>query len=101
MNVERLDELQTSATAELFTDAEQDRSRAAKKAIAKELMRMAEAQEVNILSDEEERMIRSLRRFKSTCKPGAVFKWQTRPADGVVITPENAPVMIHDPQEVS
>jgi hypothetical protein len=101
MNAETLDHLQTAASAEMFTDVKENRTRAAKKAIAKELLRMTAAEEIKILSDEEERMIRSLRRFKATCKAGAVFKWQTRPVEGIVITPANAPLMVHDPQEVA
>jgi hypothetical protein len=100
MNSDRYDELQLAASAGLFTDEEQDRSKAAKKAIEQEMLRMTAAEEIHLLSDEEERMIRSLRRFKATCKPGAVFKWQTRPVEGI-ITPQNAPMMVRDPQEVS
>jgi len=36
------------------------------------------------LTDEEERMLRAFRAFKSDrriCRPGSVFKWQTRPAE--------------------
>jgi hypothetical protein len=97
MNSERFEELQTSAVAELVTDKVKN----ARDAVGKRLTEMVESGEANILTDEEERMIRSLRRFKATCKPGAVFRWQTRPAEGVTITPENAPVMIYDPQEVA
>lgn len=101
MNMPDTENFRTAIAAEVFSQQDDDRSRAAHKAAEKELARMVEAQEVNILTDEEERMVQSLRRFKATCKPGAVFKWQTRPVEGVTIHPGNAPVMVYDPQEVA
>lgn len=101
MNSETYSNLKNAATAELFTTKDQDQSAGAKKAIAKELLRMTEAQEVNILSDEEERMLRAFRRFKLGCRPGSVFKWQTVPTpaeDRPVIHTDTA--LIQDPQEV-
>jgi hypothetical protein len=96
MNQQTCDNVMTAAAADLFV-----RNTSAKQAIAKEMTEMVETGEVNILTDEEERMLRSLRRFKATCKPGSIFKWQTRPTEGVTIHPGNAPAMIHDPQEVA
>lgn len=55
------------------------------------------------LTDEEERMLRSFRRFRSTIKkPGEVFKWQTRPMGGDALVIEaGGSVHITDPQDVS
>jgi hypothetical protein len=55
------------------------------------------------LTDEEERMLRSFRRFKATIKkPGEVFKWQTRPVDAdVLIVDGGEAAHIVDPQDVS
>ena len=51
------------------------------------------------LSEEEERMLRSFRRFKLRMrKDGEVFKWQTRRPEGIQSAPETA--FILDPQEV-
>lgn len=52
------------------------------------------------LSEEEEQMLKSFRRFKLRMrKNGEVFKWQTRLPEGVQIAEETG-IVIH-PQEVS
>ncbi len=52
------------------------------------------------LTDEEERIIKSFRRFKSRCKKdGEIFKWQTCRTEGVIEAPET--VFVRDTQEVS
>lgn len=52
------------------------------------------------LSDEEEQMLKSFRRFKLRMrKNGEVFKWQTRLPDGIQVT-ETTGAIAH-PQEVS
>ncbi len=46
------------------------------------------------LSDEEERMLHSFRRFKLRMrKHGEVFTWQTRKPDGVQIVEETAEIL--------
>ena len=72
---------------------------AAELTVKAELEAMRAEDKVLIMSAEEERMIRSLRRFKLSCKPGAVFKWQTRPEEGVLVSQETG--LIRDPQEVA
>jgi hypothetical protein len=89
-------ELQTLAAADMFAEME-----TADRAVKHRLKEMVAEDKVLIMSDEEERMIRSLRRFKATCKPGAVFKWQTRPTEGITIHAGNAPALVYDPQEVA
>lgn len=71
---------------------------AASVAVRGELEAMQVEDKVLILSEEEERMIRSFRRFKSKMrKPDEVFRWQTA-RDPSVILPEPE-VLIQDPQE--
>ncbi len=68
--------------------------------IANELKAKAEAGEVLILSDEEERLLKSFRAFKATAqKQGVVFKWQTGP-EGLVVEPPQQ-FVVTDPQDVS
>jgi hypothetical protein len=102
MESQKFEQLENNLSAELERRATSlERKLEAQKLAALEVERMKAAGEAHEITDEEIRMIRSLRRFKATCKPGDVFKWQTRPVEGIVITPENAPAMIVDPQEVS
>ena len=71
----------------------------ASEVIHEELAALRAQGRVLIFSEEEERLIASFRRFKATCKPGNVFKWQTRPAEGIIEPP--TPALVRDPQEVS
>jgi len=51
-----------------------------------------------VLSDEEEQMLRSFRKFKlRMSKNGEVFKWQTRLPEGVTLAEETG--LIAHPQE--
>jgi hypothetical protein len=84
-SVERLKEMFPHAEAETTVRAELEAMRAEDKVL--------------IMTDEEERMIRSFRRFKLSCKPGAVFRWQTRPQEGVLVSQETG--LVRDPQEVA
>jgi histidinol dehydrogenase len=95
MNSEHFEVLRTDASAEVFAQ----KVKSARNAVDKRLAEMVETGEANILTDEEERLLRSFRRFKATCKPGAVFKWQTRPVEGVTIHEDTS--LIRDPQEVA
>jgi hypothetical protein len=52
------------------------------------------------LSDEECAMLAEFRRFKATAKPGAVFKWQTRPDQTLIVEPPEVALISH-PQNVS
>ena len=66
--------------------------------IAAQVEAMKQAGEAYELSKEEIRMLQSFRSFKATCKPGELFKWQTRPVEGVTIHTDTG--LIQDPQEV-
>lgn len=68
-----------------------------------EMAEMEAAGKVLQLTDEEIRLLRSFRRFKSnTTKAGSVFKWQTRPIEGDALVIEaGESVHITDPQDVS
>jgi hypothetical protein len=64
-----------------------------------EIERMKASGEALVLTDEEERMLWSFRRFKLRLrKDGEVFKWQTRRAEGVLLASETAEI-VH-PSEV-
>ena len=69
------------------------------KAIGQVFDRMVEQGQAHLISNEEERLLKAFRRFKLGCKPGAVFKWQTHPEAGVIVTTETG--LIRDPQEVA
>jgi len=76
----------------------------ARRAVENELEEMKGSGRILLMSDEEERLIRSFRRFKGQLKrDGEVFKWQTRRdafEEGRLIeAPES--VLVRDPQEVS
>lgn len=95
MQMQQFDELGERATAGLNSQvaADMDQAGDAAKAINTELAAMRDEDKILILSDEEERMLRSFRGFKSTCqKPGAVFKWQTHPETGITTPPDSVPV---------
>jgi len=73
-------------------------SKCAETAVRGELEAMRIEDKILLISDEEERMIRSFRRFKIRMrKNGEVFKWQTVVEPGVLIPEETA--FIVDPQE--
>lgn len=68
--------------------------------VAKEIEAMKAEGKALELSEEEEQMLKSFRRFKLRMrKNGEVFKWQTRLPEGVQIAEETG-IVIH-PQEVS
>lgn len=86
---------------ELFGErAHQRAAKALEDAIARKVAEMTADGRAFRLTDEEERIIKSFRRFKANCsKDGQVFKWQTRRSEGVIEAPET--VFVRDPQEVS
>ena len=64
-----------------------------------EIKSMIAEEKAFVLTDEEENMLRSFRRFKLRMrKNGEVFKWQTSIPEGVVVTEESG-LVVH-PQEV-
>lgn len=72
-------------------------------AVRVEMAEMEAAGKILKLTDEEIRLLRSFRRFKSTAtKAGVVFKWQTRPLeDDVLVVNVGDLVHITDPQDMS
>ena len=64
---------------------------------------MFKTEEALVLTDEEERLLRSFRRFKILCKKaGEVFRWQTAPLNHeLLIATSEAAAHIRDPQDVS
>lgn len=101
MNSERYNDLEQGATLRQEMEARTlERALEARRAIATELGAMKSKDQILMLSNEEERMLRAFRAFRLRCKPGAVFKWQTHPEnDGVVLAEETG--LIADPQEIA
>jgi hypothetical protein len=95
----KFEQLESNLSAEIERRATTlERKLEAQILAAREVERMKAEGEAHEISDEEVRMIRALRRFKARCKPGGVFKWQTRPIEGVTIHEDTS--LIQDPQEV-
>ncbi len=94
------EELNQRAKDMLTREAEALFAGRAEVAVRGELEAMRIEDKVLLMSDEEERMIRSFRRFKSRMrKDGEVFKWQTAREPGVLISQETG--LVADPQEVA
>jgi hypothetical protein len=99
MEARKFEELETRASAV----AEDDRfplmrKLEARMAVQREIAAMKAAGEAHELSEEEVRLLMEFRRFKGRCKPGQLFQWQTRPAEGVTLHTDTS--LIHDPQGV-
>ncbi|MFZ1007180.1 MAG: hypothetical protein WAN65_10105 [Candidatus Sulfotelmatobacter sp.] len=105
MQEHKYDELRSETAREMSDElfganAHQRAEQALKAAIARKVEQMTADGRAFTLTDEEERIIKSFRRFKANCKKdGEVFKWQTRRVEGVTEAPET--VFVRDPQEVS
>lgn len=97
MQEQKYNELEDRASS--ISEIDEIRKLEARSRIHQEIELMKEEGKALVLTEEEERMLRSFRRYKRGCKPGAVFKWQTRPAEGVEIITETG--LVRDPQEVS
>lgn len=107
MQTEKWDEVADRASRAITNVAELSahqalRDRAAevvKKQVAEQIHQMQKEGRAFVLTNEEERMLHSFRRFKAALrKDGEVFKWQTRRTDGVIEAPNQ--FLIADPQEV-
>ncbi len=71
----------------------------ARRQVEQSLEAMRASGEIVELTDEEVRLVHCFRAFRSRgVKPGSVFKWQTHPDVGVVLT-EAAVVLVRDPQD--
>ena len=105
MNQQTYDNLGSSSAdrlAELYAQTSQQQ---AQTIIHEQLENLRQRGDVLILSEEEERLLASFRRYKAaSCKPGGVFKWQTRPAyiatEPEILAPP-AVVHIRDAQDIS
>lgn len=97
MNEMRYTELEERASASALRD--EFLKLEARGRVHAEIERMKDEGKALVLTDEEERMLRSFRRFQCGCKPGAVFKWQTRPVEVVEIITDTG--LIRDPQDIS
>lgn len=100
MNAPSIDHLKSIVSDDLHKSFD----RAPKKsivdaAISRVVDKMVADGQAHLMSDEEERLLKSFRRFKVSCKPGSVFKWQTHPEAGVIVVQETS--LVADPQEVS
>jgi hypothetical protein len=73
MNNETLQDLKLMAARRLELESLFNRAEA-RSVIAREMGEKLATDEITIMSDEEERMLRSFRKFKLQAKPGAVFK---------------------------
>ena len=105
MNAETLNDVAVRAAEELFRAEEPISPTLLRKLAAEKVRAEIEAQleagRVLKLTDEEIRALRALRRFRQTCKPGAVFKWQTAPDDSIGVVLAGDSVHITDPQDLS
>ena len=97
MQEQKYNELEDRAS--LSAEVDTIRMLEARARVHREIEAMKEEGKALVLTDEEERLLHSFRRFQRGCKPGAVFKWQTRPVEGVEIITETG--LVRDPQEVS
>jgi hypothetical protein len=101
MNSEKFSDLEVTSAAALEKFATTlDRKLEAREVVRQTMEDLKRAGEALELSDEEIRLLQELRKFKASCKPGAVFKWQTQPSQpgGVIIGEDTA--LIEDPQRV-
>ena len=106
MNAETHSHISISAEEKLTEIAGFDRRlrrEMAAETVRAEMAEMEAAGKILKLTDEEIRLLRSFRRFKSTTKKaGEVFKWQTVPLQADVLVVEGGEaVHIVDPQDVS
>lgn len=101
MNAEKFEEMESRSALGMLQEAERNdaiRRMEAHARVHDVIAAMKEEGKALELTEEEERLLRSFRRFKISCKPGAVFKWQTRPDPaGVVLAEETG--LVRDPQE--
>lgn len=100
MNSQTYNTLESDSAEALQSAFGQFSQQQAVSVIHQQLENLKEKGQVLILSDEEERLLASFRRFKVSCKPGGVFKWQTRPDPAGVVLAEDTG-LVTDPQDVS
>lgn len=88
----KYDELERRAS--VTSESDLIRKMEARSRVHHEIELMKEEGKALVLSEEEENMLRSFRRFKLRMrKDGEVFTWQTRRPDGVVVADETAEII--------
>lgn len=93
MQEQKYSELETRAAA-LAEPADAFRQLEARARVYQEIERMKAEGAALVLTDEEERMLHSFRRFKLRMKKnGEVFKWQTSVPPGVQLVEETAQII--------
>ena len=98
MQERKFEELEDRASASELADSLKQLE--ARERVHKEIEAMKAEGKALELSDEEEQMLRSFRRFKLRMrKNGEVFKWQTRLPEGVALAEQTGSI-VH-PQEVA
>lgn len=98
MNSDKFPELERRSTSSLV-DKFAAMKKHAEHVIAEKVQEMKANGEAHELTDDEEAMLLSYKRFYARSKPGSVFQWQTpRVQQGIVVPPEGS--LIHHPQEV-
>lgn len=98
MNSDKFPELERRASSTL-ADKFSAMKEHAEHVIAEKVQAMKEAGEAHELTDDEEAMLLSYKRFYAKSKPGSIFQWRTpRVQQGIVVPPE--PSLILHPQEV-
>lgn len=92
MNEMKYDELESRASESGLQD--EIRNLESRPRIHREIERMKEEGKALVLTDEEERMLHSFRRFKLRMrKHGEVFTWQTRKPEGVQLAEETTEII--------
>lgn len=100
MNQDAYNELASKSSEDLDRVFSQITHAQAVSVIHRQLENLKAQDKVLILSDEEERMLASFRRFKAKMrKPSEIFTWQTRQIDGVIEAPEQ--FLIENAEEVA
>jgi len=99
MNSEKFPELESrssTALADRFSAMKEH----AEHFIHQKVQEMKDEGKAHELTDDEEAMLLSYKRFYAKSKPGSVFQWRTpRVQQGIVLPPE--PSLLVHPQEVA
>jgi hypothetical protein len=93
MGPEKYNELERRASVTGELDA--IRGLEVRSRVHREIEQMKEEGKALVLSEEEENMLRSFRRFKLRMrKNGEVFRWQTRRPEGVQLAEDTAEIIL-------
>ena len=98
MNSEKFPELESRASTSLV-DKFSAMKEHAEHVIAEKVQQMKDEGKAHELTDDEESMLLSYKRFYAKSKPGSIFQWRTpRIQQGIVVPPEGS--LLTHPQEV-